>query len=262
MFGENDKPVRLKRFNSSVILTIDNPPVNALSTETLTALDQVLDHIRADSKLMAVIITGAGEKSFVAGLDIKMLLTFNEISGRNAMHWGQAIMQKIADLPIPTIAAINGAALGGGSELALACDIRLADINARFGFPEISLGAMPGFGGTQRLSRMLPINIAFEMLYTGKIIDAGEAYRIGMINRVVPAGQVLNEAIKLTKKIESKGPLGIRSIKHAVNLGTQLSLRDGLALEAELLGKLCKSEDIKEGAKAFLEKRSPVFHGR
>ncbi|OPX85769.1 MAG: putative enoyl-CoA hydratase [Pelotomaculum sp. PtaB.Bin013] len=259
MFSENSKPVGLKKVNSTVILTIDNPPVNALSIETLNAIDQALDHILAEREIKSVIITGAGG-AFIAGLDIKILLSLDEVSARNFMHRGQSIMQKIADLPIPTIAAINGPALGGGSELALACDIRLADINARLGFPEINLGVMPGFGGTQRISRMVPLCNAYEMLYTGELITAGEACRIGMINRVVPQGQVLNEAIKLTEKIASKRQLGIQAIKQAVKLGKQLSLRDGLAVEAELLGKLCKGEDVKEGVKAFFEKRSPVFH--
>jgi len=258
MFNENSKLVRLKTANSTVILTIDNPPVNALSIETLNAIDHALDHIVAESDIKSVIITGAGD-TFIAGLDIKILLSLDEVSGRNFMQRGQAIIQKIADLPIPTIAAINGAALGGGSELALACDIRFADINSRFGFPEINLGAMPGFGGTQRISRMVPLCNAYEMLYTGEFISAEEAYRIGMINRVVTNGQVLNEAIKLTEKIASKRKLGIQAIKRAVKLSLQLSLRDGLAIEAELLGKLCKGEDVKEGVKAFFEKRSPVF---
>jgi enoyl-CoA hydratase len=178
------------------------------------------------------------------------------------MLHSQAIIQKIADFPVPTIAAINGVALGGGLELALACDIRLAAENARLGLPELSLGAMPGFGGTQRLPRMLSLGIASEMIYTGEAINAEEAYRIGLLNRVVPTGQVLNEAMQLARKIVTKGPLALRAAKRAVSFGLQLPLRDGLTFEAELIGQLYGTKDIKEGAKSFLEKRPPIFCGK
>ncbi|OPX88831.1 MAG: putative enoyl-CoA hydratase echA8 [Pelotomaculum sp. PtaB.Bin104] len=259
MISEDSKPVGLKIIDSIAIITIDNPPVNALSLETLNGIDQALDQVRAETEFRSLIITGAGE-TFVAGLDIKILIDLDEVTGQNFSRHGQEIMQKIADLPFPTIAAINGTALGGGSELALACNMRLADINARLGFPEINLGVLPGFGGTQRFSRMVPLGIVYEMIYTGKIITAEEAYRIGMVNRVVPSEQVLEEAMKLAELIVSKRHVGIRAIKQAINRGLQLSVRDGMVVEAELLGKLCEGNEVKEGVKAFFEKRPPVFN--
>jgi enoyl-CoA hydratase len=261
MLERNDNHVGLEKENNIAIITIDNPPVNALNMHILTAINQYLDKLMEDNKLMALIITGAGEKAFIAGMDINLILNLDEDTARDSILYGQNVMQKIADFPVPTIAAINGAALGGGLELALACDIRLAAVNARLGLPELSLGAIPGFGGTQRLPRMVSLAIASEMLYTGEAIKAEEAYRINLINRVVPAGQVLNEAMQIAGKIATKGPIALRAAKRAISLGLQLPLRDGLTLETELTGQLYGTKDIKEGAKSFLEKRPPVFCG-
>lgn len=255
-------PVRLEKSGRVAIITIDNPPVNALDMATLDSLDQTLNELADEKQLMAVIITGAGERVFAAGFDIKVIPTLDEVSGRQVLHRGQYVMQKIADLPVPAIAAINGVALGGGCELALACDMRVAAANARLGLPEVNLGAIPGFGGTQRLPRMLPLAIALEMIYTGRLLNADEAYRVGLVNRVVEPGRALEEAKRMASEIASKGPLAIRAAKRAVRLGLQYCLRDALALEAELMAQLYSSEDLKEGVRAFLEKRTPIFSGR
>jgi len=260
MLDELLGPLKLRLDGGTLIVTFDNPPVNALSDQVLADLERTLDYVLGNSELKVVVFTGVG-KHFVAGLNINTLLDINEVAARNLAMRGQGLTQKIADLPIPTIAAVNGFALGGGSELALACDMCLASATAKFGFPEINLAVMPGFGGTQRAIRLLPSNIAYELIYTGDIINAEEAYRIGMINRVVDEGQVLEEALKLAKKIEAKSTYGIRGIKRVINMGSRVSLLEGLAIEMEELGKICAGPDVKEGVTAFFEKRKPNYSG-
>lgn len=254
--------VKLEIAEGIAVVTIDNPPVNALSAQVLSELDEVLNQLARRQDVGVAIITGAGEKAFVAGADIKQFLDLDAVSGVDFASRGQAIFNKVEELPMPSIAAVNGVALGGGCELALACDLRVAAENATFGQPEVNLGLMPGYGGSQRLPRIIGVGLAKEMIYTGEAISAQEAYRIGLANRVVPKGQAVEEAKNLARKILSRGPLGVRLAKKAIDRGLQTSLRQGLALEAEYFGRLCGTEDAKEGARAFLEKRAPVFQGK
>jgi enoyl-CoA hydratase len=233
------------------IVTIDNPgALNALNGPTLTQLDQVFDHLAGNAEVKGVIITGGGEKSFVAGADINEFLQVKGNTAAAFMARGQRIFDKIEAFDRPVIAAINGFALGGGNELAMSCDIRIAAENALFGQPEVNLGIIPGYGGTQRLPRLIG---------PGK---AQEALRIGLVQRVVPKGQAVEEAKKLLKKIMSKGPVAIKMAKKAINEGLGMSLRGGLDLECQSEAVCFGSEDKDEGAKAFLEKRPAQFKGK
>lgn len=244
------------------VITINHPPVNALNRRVMQELDQCLDEIAADPNARALIVTGAGEKAFVAGADISEFPSLTGEVGEKMSAAGQAVLDKLEALAIPTIAAINGFALGGGCELALACDIRVAAENARLGQPEVNLGVIPGYGGTQRLARVVGPGKAKELIFTGEHITAAEAYRIGLVDRLVPVGQALAEAKNLAQTILKKGPLAIRAAKKAINQGLDLPLKEGLKVEARLFGELCNSEDQKEGAKAFLEKRPAQFKGK
>ncbi|MBC7347316.1 MAG: enoyl-CoA hydratase/isomerase family protein [Clostridia bacterium] len=254
--------VTLEVAEGIALVTINNPPVNALSAQVLQELEEILDELTGRTDVAVTIITGAGERAFVAGADINQFLGLNGVSGIDFARRGQGVFNKVEELPMPTIAAVNGVALGGGCELALACDLRVAAENATFGQPEVNLGLMPGYGGSQRLPRVIGVGLAKEMIYTGEAISAQEAYRIGLANRVVPRGQAVEEAKNLARKIASRGPLGVRLAKKAIDWGRETALRQGLALEAQHFGYLCGTEDAKEGAKAFLEKRAPVFRGR
>lgn len=245
------------------IVTIDNPSaLNALNAPTLSQLDQIFDQLASNPGVKGVIITGGGEKSFVAGADITEFL---QVKGKEAVGFmarGQRIFDKIAAFDRPVIAAVNGFALGGGNELAMCCDIRIAAENAIFGQPEVSLGLIPGYGGTQRLPRLIGPGKAKEMIMADERINAQEALRIGLVQRVVPKGQAVEEARKLLKKILSKGPVAIRMAKIAINEGLGMSLRGGLDLEAQCQGVCFGSEDKDEGARAFLEKRPANFKGK
>ena len=245
------------------IVTIDNQPaLNALSAPLLTQLDRIFTGLAKNSEVKGVIITGAGEKSFVAGADIS---EFIQITGDTAVEFmsrGQRIFDKIEAFDRPVIAAVNGFALGGGNEIALCCDIRIAAENAIFGQPEVNLGIIPGYGGTQRLPRIIGPGKAKEIIFADERINAQEALRIGLVQRVVPKGQAVEESKKLLKKIMSKGPLAIKMAKKAINEGLKMSLREGLDLEAQGNAVCFGSEDKDEGAKAFLEKRPAKFKGR
>lgn len=254
--------VRLEVEEGIALVTIDNPPVNALSAQVLSELEAVLNEVARRQDVGVLILTGAGEKAFVAGADIKQFLELDTVAGIDFAYRGQGIFNKIEELPVPSIAAVNGVALGGGCELALACDLRVAAENATFGQPEVNLGLMPGYGGSQRLPRLIGVGLAKELIYTGEAIGAQEAYRLGLVNRVAPKGQAVEEAKNLARKILSRGPLAVRLAKRAIDRGLQTSLRQGLALEAEYFGRLCGTEDAKEGARAFLEKRAPRFQGK
>ncbi len=255
--------VRCEIEEGIAVVTIDNPPaLNALNASTLTQLDRLIDELANNEGVKGVIITGGGEKSFVAGADIS---EFTKLSGKDApgfMARGQRIFDKIEAFDRPVIAAVNGFALGGGNELALVCDIRVAAENAIFGQPEVNLSIIPGYGGTQRLPRLIGPGKAKEVIFADERINAQEALRIGLVERVVPKGEALNEAKKLLKKIMAKGPVAIRMAKRAINEGLKLSLREGLDLEAQCEGVCFASEDKNEGAKAFLEKRAPNFKGK
>jgi enoyl-CoA hydratase len=241
-------------------VTINRPDkLNALNAEAKAELKSVFTDIKTNPGIDVVIVTGAGEKSFVAGTDIKELAELNGQSGKEFSARGQEVFDLIENLGKPVIAAVNGYALGGGCELALACHIRLASENAKFGQPEVNLGIIPGYGGTQRLARLVGRGRAMEMILTGEQIDAVEAHRIGLVNKVVPQKDLLATATAMAKLISSKGQIAIRMALKAVNMTEETSLSDGEALEASLFGVCCDSEDFKEGTAAFLQKRKPAF---
>ncbi|WP_366921725.1 enoyl-CoA hydratase-related protein [Metallumcola ferriviriculae] len=241
-------------------VTIDNPPVNALNAQVIQELDETVEVIKGE-EVGAVIITGAGEKAFVAGADISQFPSLNSDTGKKMVQTGQRVFDKIAALPIPVIGAIDGFALGGGCELALVCDIRIASEKARLGLPEVNLAIIPGYGGTQRLARLIGEGKAKELIFTADAVMAQEALQIGLVERVVPAGETVNAAREMAQKILSKGPLAIRKAKQAIDEGLKGSLRDGLDIEADLVGELFATEDLKEGATAFLKKRKPNYKG-
>ena len=245
------------------IVTIDNPAsLNALNRATLNQLDQIFTDLAKNLEVKGVIITGGGERSFVAGADISEFLQLNQQTAADFMRHGQRIFNKIESFDRPVIAAINGFALGGGNELALCCDIRIAAENAIFGQPEVNLAIIPGYGGTQRLPRLIGPGKAKEMIFADERIHAQEALRIGLVERVVPKGQALEEALKLMRKIISKGPVAVRMAKRAIQQGFKMSLGDGLEMEAECEAICFGTEDKDEGARAFLEKRAPNFKGK
>ena len=244
------------------VVTINRPGVlNALNEETISELIDVFCKIKQDDTVGAVVITGAGEKAFVAGADIKELSQKNSLTGKDFVLKGQMCLNIIENLGKPVIAAINGFALGGGCEIAMACTMRIAAQNAKLGQPEINLGLIPGFGGTQRLPRLVGKGNAAELALTGDMISAEEAHRIGLVNKVVPRGEALGEAEKVARKILAKSPVTVRLILEAVNRGVEVGLPEALNLEANLFGIACATEDMKEGTKAFLEKRKPDFKG-
>jgi enoyl-CoA hydratase/carnithine racemase len=247
---------------SVATLTLNHPPVNALTPDLLAELEATLEALAADETVKVVVIKGAG-RFFVAGADIRLLSQIP--SSREGMEMalrGQEILDKIEALDKPVIAAINGACLGGGLELALCCHIRLAAEGARFGLPEINLGIMPGFGGTQRLPRLIGRSKATELILTGDVIPAQEARTLGLVSQVVPADELLRRAQGLARRIAAKGQVAVRAALQAIHQGYALGLHEGLTLEARLLGRLCETEDKKEGVAAFLEKRQPRFKDR
>jgi enoyl-CoA hydratase len=245
------------------MITLHRPKaLNALNTELLQELSNLLDRIKEDTSIGIVIITGSGEKAFVAGADIAEMQTLTAIEGRNFGKIGQDVFNKLESLPQPVIAAINGFALGGGCELAMACDIRIASEKAKFGQPEVSLGITPGFGGTQRLPRLVGKGRAKELIYTGDIIDAGEAYRIGLVNKVAAPDELMNVAKAMAEKILSRASVAVQLSKAAVNEGLNMDLASGIAYEAEVFGLCFATEDQKEGMTAFVDKRKANFSGK
>ncbi len=266
------------------IITIDRPKaLNALNSDTIAELTTCANMVTDSDEVKGVIVTGAGSKSFVAGADISELATKDAITGRDFVTAGQIALNKLEQLPKPVIAAVNGFALGGGCELAMACHIRVASPNAKFGQPEVGLGLIPGYGGTQRLPRLVGKGVAMELLLGGGIINAKEAYRIGLVNKVIEAYRkdhegndllddkgrkifdkeaFLTETKKMMSGILSKAPLAVGYSIQAVNRGLEHDLAEGLALEADLFGLACATEDFKEGTTAFLDKRGPEFEGK
>lgn len=243
-------------------ITFNRPEVlNALSAEALKEFSHALDKINADEDIRALILTGAGEKSFIAGADIKQFLTFNTLKAKSFSEMGHSLMNKLQELPIPVIAAVNGFALGGGCEVALACDFIYASENAMFGLSEITLGIIPGFGGTQRLSRLIGMSMAKEMIFTGKMIPAAEAKDIGLANRVCSKEKLIDEAVKTAKTIASRGKVSVRAAKQAINNGMNVNLATGCSIEIDAFALCFTSPDAKEGTLAFLEKRKPDFKG-
>jgi enoyl-CoA hydratase len=245
------------------LVTVNRPEkLNPLNRETIQALRRCFDDITADPAIKAVIVTGAGEKSFVAGADINELEGLSAAQGRAWALEGQRALAAIENLPKPVIAAINGYALGGGLELAMACHIRIASPNARLGQPEVKLGIVPGYGGTQRLPRLVGKGRALEMILTGEPVTAEEAYRIGLVNRVVAAEGLLSTARQIAAKILENGPVAVALCLDAVHRGMEMPLEEALAWEAAQFGLSCATEDIREGTRAFLEKRKARFPGR
>lgn len=261
----SEKVIEEKQFfqveveDSLAILTIDHPPVNTLNPEILDQLDEIFNQLAQNPDIRVAILTGQGEKAFVAGADIKQFPELDEKAGKALAAHGQEILNKISQLPFPVICAINGFALGAGCELSLACDIRIASKNAKFGLPEVGLGIIPGYGGTQRLAKLVGIGKAKELIFSGELISAEEAYRIGLVERLVPVGESLNSAKELANQIAKKGPIAVQKAKQAIEQGSSMSIQEGLKLEAMLFSQLCETEDKNEGARAFLEKRTPNF---
>jgi enoyl-CoA hydratase len=235
--------------------------LNALSDDLLKEFTLALDDISKNEDIRVLILTGAGEKAFVAGADITELSTFNSLQAKDFSKKGHKTISKLQELAIPVIAAVNGFALGGGSEVALACDFIYASENAVFGLPEINLGIMPGFGGTQRLPRLIGKNMAKEMIFTGKMIKADEAYRVGLANKVCPPESLMDEVLKTAKTIASKGKVSLRGAKDAVNTGMNSDLETGCNIEIDAFALCFASDDAKEGTSAFLEKRKADFKG-
>ncbi|MFO7983631.1 MAG: enoyl-CoA hydratase-related protein [Desulfuromonadales bacterium] len=243
-------------------LTINRPKaLNALNSETLHELDRAFAELESDSEIRAVILTGAGEKAFVAGGDISAMQSCDPVAAREMALLAQSVFDRIERSPKPVIAAINGFALGGGCELALCCDLRIAGESAKLAQPEINLGIIPGWAGTQRLPRLIGKGRALELLLTGDMITAKEAERIGLVNHVTTDGELLQEALQLARKISGKPPVALKLIKEAVHQGEEMDLARANALEAEKFGLCFATEDQKEGMAAFLEKRSPKFRG-
>lgn len=236
--------------------------LNALNAETIRELYSAFLSWRDDPEIRAVILTGAGEKAFVAGADISELASLDQATGKDYVLEGQELTKLIENYRKPVIAAINGFALGGGTELALACHVRIASENAKMGQPEVKLGLIPGFGGTQRLSRLVGKGKAMELILTGKMIDAQEALAIGLVNRVVPQNDLVSTCETLAGEMIANGPLALEYSIRVINEGLDRSLSEGLLLEAEFFGSVCASEDSKEGTKAFLEKKKPNFQGK
>ena len=258
--GQN---VKVSTEDRIAVVTIDHRPVNALNRQTMQELDQVIEAIRGDDTVKAVIITGGGSLAFVAGADIKEVSQLTSPQDAQAVAaLGQAVFLKLQRLPKPVIAAINGVCLGGGLELAMACHVRISGDRARFGQPEISLGIIPGWGGTQRLPRLIGRAKATEWILTGDVVMAQEAYRLGLVNQVVPQDQVLKAAKDVARKIAAKGAVAIREALRAIDEGVDRPLEEGLAKEAAAFGTVAATADSKEGVTAFLEKRQPQFKDR
>jgi len=244
-------------------VTINRPEkLNALNDRVIAELADAAERIATQAEIKGAVITGAGPKAFVAGADIAELAQQGPFDGKTRALRGQAVLRRLETCGKPVVAAINGFALGGGCELALACHLRIASENAKFGQPEVKLGIAPGYGGTQRLPRLVGKGIALRLILTGETIDAQEAYRIGLVHRIVPAASLLAETETLLRGILSMGPLAVRLALEAVERGLDMSLEEGLLLEANHFGLLAATRDMKEGLTAFLAKRTPTFEGR
>ncbi|MBX6362595.1 MAG: enoyl-CoA hydratase/isomerase family protein [Gemmatimonadetes bacterium] len=253
----------IERTDAIATVTVQRPEkLNALNADTIVELDAALRELEADDAVRGVILTGAGEKAFVAGADIAELAKMGPLSGVRISRQGQDAFRFLERMRKPVIAAVNGFALGGGLELALACHLRVASENARFGLPEVKLGIIPGYGGTVRLPRLVGRGRALEMILTGEMIDAAEAHRIGLVNRVVPQPQLLEAARDLAAKIAANGPIAVALALQAVDFGYHATTDDALRLESNLFGLLASTEDMREGMAAFLEKRRAEFRGR
>ncbi len=252
----------VEREGAVAVVTINRPKVrNALNGQTMRELRRAMEELQQDASVRAIVLTGAGDKAFVAGADINELAVLSPSQGQQHARRGQAVFDRIEHLGKPVIAAINGFALGGGCELAMACTMRIAADTARLGQPEINLGIIPGYAGSQRLARLVGKGRALEILLSGDMLTAARAYEIGLVNRVVPAADLIAEARKTAMALASKAPLAVRYIIEAVNHGLEMPLADGQFLEASLFGLVASTDDMKEGTSAFLEKRQPAWRG-
>jgi enoyl-CoA hydratase/carnithine racemase len=255
--------VLYEKKNGIAYITLNRPKVlNALNTPTWTDLKTAFEGAKADPTVHGVILTGAGDKAFIAGADISELAHVGAYDAQESSRFGQGVLDLIENLGKPVIAAINGFALGGGCETAMACTIRIAAEHAKFGQPEVKLGLLPGGGGTQRLPRLVGKGRALQLILTGETISAQEAYRIGLVNEVVPAADLIARAETILKQISANAPIAVKFSLEATNKGLEASQMEGLALEASYFGICAATEDKKEGTSAFLEKRAPQFQGR
>ena len=255
--------IRYEVEDGIAIVTIDRPKVlNALNLDTLEELMEAFTVINGDPAIRCAILTGGGEKAFVAGADISQMVGFNSLQGENFAALGQSVLNLIESNAKPVIGAVNGFALGGGTEIAMACDFVYASNKAKFGQPEINLGIIPGFGGTQRLTRLVGKSMAKELVLTGEIISADEALRIGIVNRLCEPDKLMEEAKKTARKISSKGLVALRLAKECIDKGLELDLDKALYLEKQAFAILCSTEDKVEGMKAFLDKRKAEFKDR
>jgi enoyl-CoA hydratase len=252
----------LERDGTVAIVTVNRPKaLNALNPATLSEILHCCDALAADRTVRCLVMTGAGERAFVAGADIAAMRDMSAVDGRRFALLGQGVMRRIEQLSIPVIAAVNGFALGGGLELALACDVLVASDTAKFGQPEVNLGIIPGFGGTQRLARRIGVAAARWLIFTGETVDAQEALRLGIVNRVVPAGELMPSARQLAATLAAKAPVALQQAKAAINTGSEIDLDDGCRYEAEAFAVAFGTDDRREGMRAFLEKRPAVFKG-
>ncbi len=259
----NYENILSEKKNSVAYVTINRPKVlNALNMATMEELRSAFAAIKDDREIRVAILTGSGEKAFVAGADIAELSKHDPVSAKEYTHRGQSVLDLIENLGKPVIACINGFALGGGCEIALACTFRLASENAKLGQPEVKLGLIPGYGGTQRLPRLVGKGIAMQLLLAGEMINAQEALRIGLVNEVVAAAELIPRAETIAQKIIANAPLAVQYAMEAVNKGMEMSLSEGLYLEATLFGLCCATEDKAEGTTAFFEKRPAQFKGK
>ncbi|ATD56015.1 short-chain-enoyl-CoA hydratase [Clostridium chauvoei] len=257
------KNVILEKEGNLAIVTINRPKaLNALNSETLKDIDTVISDLEKDSNIYCVILTGAGEKAFVAGADIAEMKELNEEQGREFGLLGNKVFRRLEKLNKPVIAAISGFALGGGCELSMSCDIRIASEKAKFAQPETGLGITPGFGGTQRLPRLVGEGKAKELIYTGAIIKADEALKIGLVNKVVPLESLMDEARAVAKKIIENAPIAVKLCKDAINRGMQVDIDNAIEIEAGDFGKCFSTEDQFEGMTAFIERRSKNFQNK
>jgi enoyl-CoA hydratase len=262
--SDEDRTLQLERESDGIAVVMVNRPdkLNALNAATVRQLDEVLREVRADDAVRAVILTGSGDKAFVAGADIGELAKMGPIDGVQVSRAGQDTFRLLERMPKPVIAAVNGFALGGGLELALACHVRLASSRAKFGLPEVRLGIIPGYGGTVRLPRLVGRGRALELILTGEMIDAAEALRIGLINRVEEPEALLDAARGMARRMIANGPIAIALALEAVDRGMSTTIDDAQVLESRLFGLLASTEDMREGMEAFLQKRKAEFRNR
>ncbi|MBD3179245.1 MAG: enoyl-CoA hydratase [Candidatus Latescibacteria bacterium] len=255
--------VKLEKKDKLAEVTINRPDkLNTLNIQTVIEMINIFEDLRDDDNIRVVTLTGAGEKAFAAGADIEELKGLDMQGGKAFSERGNRMCNLIENLGKPVIAVVNGFALGGGCELAMACTLRIASEKAKMGQPEVNLGTIPGYGGTQRLSRLLPRGVAMELLITGRVIGADEALRLGLVNRVAPAGALEEEVTRMVELLLSKPPFAVKGCIEAVNRGAEVSFREGCRIEEDLFGMTCGTEDMKEGMSAFLEKRDAEFTGR